>query len=143
MSTAPAERRDAGFTLVEVLAAMVILAFGLLALEGLGIGAARSVTLAARQSEYAVAASSALETALGQLRAGTVPPQWCKSGVFPGGGSLSLAVDLSRPELPRVTVRAIPGDGVGGATPSTFEISGAAYVPPGGLTGNATGAPCS
>jgi prepilin-type N-terminal cleavage/methylation domain-containing protein len=41
-----------GFTLVEVLVAMVILAIGLLALESLAIGAARQIAAANRTTEY-------------------------------------------------------------------------------------------
>lgn len=57
-----------GFTLVEVLVAMVILAVGLLALEALGIGAARMVARADRQSEYTSLAAAELEDALNQYR---------------------------------------------------------------------------
>lgn len=69
--------RREGFTLIEVLIAMVILAVGLLALEAMGIGAARMVARADRQGEYTVMAMADLEAALNQFRtsgnvAGTV-----------------------------------------------------------------------
>ena len=48
-----------GFTLIEVVVAMVILALGLLGLEALGIGAARSIATADRQSGYATIAKYA------------------------------------------------------------------------------------
>jgi prepilin-type N-terminal cleavage/methylation domain-containing protein len=57
-----------GFTLIEVLVAMVILAVGLLALEAMGIGAARMVARADRQSEYTVMATAELEAALNTFR---------------------------------------------------------------------------
>lgn len=57
-----------GFTLIEVLVAMVILAVGLLALESMGIGAARMVARADRQSEYTAMATADLEAALNQFR---------------------------------------------------------------------------
>lgn len=64
-----------GFTLIEVLVAMVILAVGLLALESMGIGAARMVARADRQSEYTAMATAELEAALNQFReTGTVSP---------------------------------------------------------------------
>lgn len=64
-----------GFTLIEVLIAMIILAVGLLALESMGIGAARMVARADRQSEYTAIATADLEAALNQFRtSGVVPP---------------------------------------------------------------------
>lgn len=63
-------RRDAGFSMIEVLIAFVILAVGLLSLEALGIGAARMVTRAERQGEFATAASDTLEGVMFRLRNG-------------------------------------------------------------------------
>jgi len=60
----------AGFTLIEVLIAMVILAVGLLALESLGIGAARMVARAERRSSYVAMATDTLERTLSRLREG-------------------------------------------------------------------------
>lgn len=57
-----------GFTLVEVLFAMVILAVGLLALEAMAIGASRSITAANLTTEYTLIASQRLETVLEQAR---------------------------------------------------------------------------
>lgn len=57
-----------GFTMIEVLIAMVILAVGLLALEAMSIGAARMVARADRQSEFTAMAATELETALNQFR---------------------------------------------------------------------------
>ncbi len=59
-----------GFTLIEVLVAMVILAIGLLALEAMGIGAARMVARADQQSDYTALASAELENALNVYRQG-------------------------------------------------------------------------
>ena len=67
-----------GFTLIEVVVAMVVLAVGLLGLEALGIRAAQSLALADRQSGYAVIASDSLESGLHQLRNGAIPPQFCQ-----------------------------------------------------------------
>ena len=67
-SDAPAPRGREGFTLVEVLVAMVILAIGLLALEALGIGAARAVARADVQSEYTALASQRMEETLMRIR---------------------------------------------------------------------------
>ncbi len=68
---APAGR--GGFTLIEVLIAMVVLAVGLLALESLAIGASRSIATANRMTEYTLIASQQLETTQRQLRAGVNP----------------------------------------------------------------------
>jgi type IV pilus modification protein PilV len=59
-----------GFTLVEVLVAMVILAIGLLALEAMGIGAARAVSRADMQSEYTALATDRMERAISLIRQG-------------------------------------------------------------------------
>ena len=59
-----------GFSLVEVLVAMVILAIGLLALEALGIGAARAVARADVQSEYTALATQQMEETLMRIRQG-------------------------------------------------------------------------
>ena len=62
--TAPATRPDAGFSLIEVLIAMIILSVGLLALESLGIGAARTVHRAQVQSTYTATAADLMEKTL-------------------------------------------------------------------------------
>ena len=54
-------RAEEGFTLIEVLVAMLILAVGLLGLEALGIGAARTLALAESGSELVAAGTSAME----------------------------------------------------------------------------------
>ncbi|HYR10497.1 MAG TPA: prepilin-type N-terminal cleavage/methylation domain-containing protein [Longimicrobium sp.] len=62
-----------GFTLIEVLVAMVVLAVGLLALEAMAIGASRSIATANRMTEYTLIASQELETVQEQVRAGLNP----------------------------------------------------------------------
>ena len=57
-----------GFSLIEVLIAMVILAVGLLGLEAMAIGASRSIATASRMTEYTLIASQRLETVLEQAR---------------------------------------------------------------------------
>jgi type IV pilus modification protein PilV len=71
VATEPSPRADAGFSLIEVLIAMIILSVGLLALESLGIGAARSVRRAQVQSNYSATAQSLMERTL--VRIGTAP----------------------------------------------------------------------
>lgn len=62
--------RREGFTLIEVLFAMVILAVGLLALESMAIGASRMVARADRQSVYTSLAAEELEQALATFQNG-------------------------------------------------------------------------
>jgi type IV pilus assembly protein PilV len=69
VATEPSPRADAGFSLVEVLIAMIILSVGLLALEALGIGAARSVRRASVQSDYAATAQALLERTVARVSA--------------------------------------------------------------------------
>lgn len=64
-------RTESGFTLIEVLVAMVILSVGLLGLEALGIGASRAVTLSEKQSRYATIASQRMEELKHAVRQGT------------------------------------------------------------------------
>ncbi len=59
---------EGGFTLIEVLVAMLILAVGLLGLEALGIGAARSIALAAEQSDAAMVATRVMEDRMLEIR---------------------------------------------------------------------------
>lgn len=67
----PAVRADrGGFSLIEVLIAMVVLAVGLLALESLAIGASRSIATANRMTEYTLIASQQLETMQERARMG-------------------------------------------------------------------------
>ena len=61
---------NAGFSLLEVLVAMVILSVGLLALEGVAVGAARTTAHASRRSLYTAVATDRLERTLSALREG-------------------------------------------------------------------------
>lgn len=63
-----------GFTLVEVLVSMIILAVGLLALESLAIGGARMVARAERETQYTALATEHLERALERIDQGQNPP---------------------------------------------------------------------
>lgn len=92
MTTEPTIRPDAGFTLIEVLIAMVILAIGLLAVEALGIGAARSVQRARVQSAYSALASDQLEQTMVTIaRAPTAAISNLSYNVPAGSGATSGA----------------------------------------------------
>ncbi|MQA89889.1 MAG: prepilin-type N-terminal cleavage/methylation domain-containing protein [Gemmatimonas sp.] len=133
-------RSEDGFSLVEVVVAMVVLAVGLLALESVGLAAARSIALADRQSGHAILASDSLEAALYQLRSGVIPVQFCRRDL-PFGDHLSRLVDLTDPLLGRVTVRAIPDPAANDPRLRELEISSSLYLPT-GLSGPPAGAPC-
>lgn len=130
-----------GFTLIEVMVAMLVLAVGLLGLEALGIGAARSIALAERQSGYAVIASDSLESALHVLRNGAIPSQFCQENLS-FGDRLSRTVDLSNAQLAQVTVRVFPAASQLTAPTDTFELSSSLYLPV-ALAGTVNGQPCS
>jgi type IV pilus assembly protein PilV len=96
VSTERTARADAGFTLIEVLIALVILAVGLLALEAMGIGAARMVARAQNQSEYAAAASDTLEKTLNRIRAGSGAVGTSSYTLSDGAG---VALNVARTDL--------------------------------------------
>jgi prepilin-type N-terminal cleavage/methylation domain-containing protein len=111
-----------GFTLIEVLVAMVILAIGLLALEGMAIGAARQVAVANRMTEYTLIATERVETSLDRLRneqpapssqttlgSGAVVQTVVASDAMGGGTVWSVTVTVTPPasslNLRPVTIR--------------------------------------
>jgi prepilin-type N-terminal cleavage/methylation domain-containing protein len=126
-------RGEGGFTLIEVLAAMVIVAVGLLGLQALGIGAARSVVRADHQSELAAVATAAIEArqqAVRQNPAGIASGESCDTDAATG---IDLCVQVEKrttdPSLAagsaRVTVRAVHPRLV----QDTFNISSYVYDP--------------
>jgi hypothetical protein len=87
---------------------MVILAVGLLALEAMGIGAARMVARADRESELTALATDRLEQALNQVDMGATP---ASGTVAVGGNSLTTTVataPMGARTLVTVTVSAAP-----------------------------------
>lgn len=67
-------RSRQGFTLIEVLVAMVILAVGLLALGALTVGSSRMMARADRESQYTALATERLESVLQRIDLGQNPP---------------------------------------------------------------------
>ena len=127
---------EGGFTLIEVLIAMIILSVGLLGLEALAIGAARSNSFADRQSRFTVDASADLEQSLRVLRGATPAALQAVCIQLPGQDTISRAVDWSNTRLPTVTVTYRPNR-TRKPVPPPVSVSGSVYVPSGvaGTTG--------
>jgi len=91
-------RATGGFTLIEVMIAMVILAVGLLSLEALGIGAARVNTLAQKQSRYTAVAVTGMEELRNAVQAapGTLPITSEARVAISGGDTVLVARRATR-----------------------------------------------
>ena len=137
MKAGPSE----GFTLIEVLIAMVILSVGLLGLEALGIGAARANATAERQSRHAVIAADSLESAIHQLRQQVLPSQFCQTDLE-FGDRLSRQVDASNPRLVVVTVRVLSNEDSPNPPPEDFVATSSLYMAS-SVSGVPPGLPCS
>lgn len=126
-------RGEEGLTLIEVLAAMLVLAVGMIGVQALGIGAARLLARADQQTGMAVAATAAMEVRQQEIRrdpAGVVAEEECALDatagvdlcvrVDPGGSSPDVSMGSAR-----ITVRAVhprlPRD--------TFSITSWVYDP--------------
>lgn len=70
---------DGGFTLIEILIAMVLLGVGMLGLSALGVTSARTLAQAEVRTAYAITAADALEQALYRIR---TEPGSVSSGVL-------------------------------------------------------------
>lgn len=84
-------RADAGFSLIEVLVAMVILAVGLLGVEAMAIGASRQIGMANRTTQYTLIATQELETGLREARQGRQPQ--ARRYALEGGGSVDVVAN--------------------------------------------------
>lgn len=118
MSTDPTQKQQPqGFTLIEVLIALLILAVGLLGLEALGISAARMTARAERETYYVSVATDTLERTLGRIRenvAGLPPLPYTQTGSTPAGDPLHLSISRSgtgSPALYSVTATVVPRSG--------------------------------
>lgn|GEM_PF-1171806 len=96
MTTERRPRRDAGFTLIEVLIALVILAIGLLSVEALGIGAARSVQRARVTGAYTALATDELEQAMAAIAAAPTTAIATKSYTVAAGSGASSGAQVTR-----------------------------------------------
>jgi type IV pilus modification protein PilV len=114
VATEPTPRADAGFSLIEVLIAMIILSVGLLALEALGIGAARTVRRAEVQSDYAAIAQDLLEQTM--VRITQAPTTAIADTSYTGAGGEQVSRTASFAAIPGTTR-------VGGGTLSNWTVT--------------------
>ena len=116
MATEPAPRADAGFSLIEVLIAMIILSVGLLALESMAIGAARAVRRAAVQSNYTAIAQDLLERTM--VRIVQAPTVAIADTSYTGTSGERVSRTASAVSIPGTT-----RGGVAGTTLSNWTIT--------------------
>ncbi len=116
-----------GFTLIEVLIAMLILAVGLLALEAMAIGASQSIATANRMTEYTLIASQRLETVLEQARDPNQNPV-SVDDVLANGTLVSTNVQTNAQgaagTLFTVTVTVTPPTGASNTPPTPTRVTG-------------------
>ncbi len=113
-----------GFTMIEVMIAMVILAVGLLGLEALGIRAARSVAMANQNSRAAETATQYLESAMDSLSRGLIPAELsCQTAA---GEQVVRSVNLANSRLPQVAVTVTP-PAAGTATAAPITVNSYVY----------------
>lgn len=102
---------EGGFTLIEVLIAMVILSVGLLGLEALGVGASRMVNRAERQGALVAVASDTLERTLSRIRTDANPaalPDVNQAFLTSRRDTIRVSVTGAGNRLRIVSVTAIP-----------------------------------
>lgn len=129
MSTSAYEKRlENGFTLIEVLIALVLLSVGLLGLEALGIMAVRSVALADRNSRSATVATLYLEDAVQQIRQ-NMRPASCTNQLLANGDRVTRAVVMGGAlnVASQVTVTVTPEPR--GSTPRPYTIGTRVFSP--------------
>jgi prepilin-type N-terminal cleavage/methylation domain-containing protein len=100
-----------GFTLIEVLIAMVILSVGLLGLEALGVGASRMVSRAERQGALVAVASDTLERTLSRFRtdaSAAALPNVDQAFLTSRNDTIRVSVTGAGTRLRTVSVTAIP-----------------------------------
>jgi len=75
-ATEPGRRPTAGFTLIEIMISLLLLAVGLLGVEALGVYASRMTARAEKQTYWMGVAADTMERTVAQIREGTltVPP---------------------------------------------------------------------
>lgn len=124
---------EAGFTLIEVLVAMLVLAIGLLGVEALGIGAARAIAQADRRGELTAVASGTLEQKQRELRDSPLAVATGESCVTDGSTGTQVCVDVQNrstlASLPVRTARVSVRVSRSGFSADTFMVSSHVFDP--------------
>ena len=122
-----ARSRD-GYTLIEVLIAMLILSVGLLGLESLGIGASRMIVRAEKESRASTMAATYLESGLAAAKANPTARSSC---TVPASGTDTVCVAIAAitgvSNTRRVTVTVKPRQGA--VKVEHFAVSSTVYDP--------------
>jgi type IV pilus modification protein PilV len=127
-----ADAANRGFTLLEVLVALILLAVGLLGLQALGISAAQATARAEQNSRAAAIATEQMETVLRQIRANQQPTQRCET--FSTGYRISVRIDTDSPHSangPFVTVEVTPRGSTAPYMLESYAFSLSAVAPTG------------
>ena len=130
--------KASGFSLIEILVAMVILSIGIMGLQAVAMSAVRTVAIADRQTRVAAHASDSLEAALYRLRSGMLPSELCVT-LPPFGDQLSRRVSVTG-SLATVTVTILPSRSFTPSPRAPLDISSSIFVPAapeGGSAGSA------
>ncbi|HET6762253.1 MAG TPA: prepilin-type N-terminal cleavage/methylation domain-containing protein [Longimicrobiaceae bacterium] len=95
-ATEPVRRSVAGFTLIEIMISLLLLAVGLLGVEALGVYASRMTARAEKQTYWMGIAADTMERTVSYIREGTLtvaPP--VARYTIPGGDTVRLEVGNS------------------------------------------------
>ncbi|MDR0788303.1 MAG: prepilin-type N-terminal cleavage/methylation domain-containing protein [Gemmatimonadota bacterium] len=116
--------RQDGFTLIEVMVALLVVTVGLMGVQASGVIASRTLAMADQQTRYTTRMAHSLESALAELRRGGVPAPFCEETKW--GDQIWLSVDFSGAPLAAVSVRMTRP----GADPAMeFAMRGAVFLP--------------
>jgi prepilin-type N-terminal cleavage/methylation domain-containing protein len=119
---------DAGFTLIEVMVAMIILAVGLLGLQALGIGAIRAVHQGQKNTEFAVVAASHLEEAAHKVRRGCLVASESGHEVHSDDAVVVTRSITASGDLREIIIQVAPSAARQHVDPTPFTLSSNARV---------------
>lgn len=116
---------DAGFTLLEVLFAMMLLGIGIMGLQGLAISSARTIGQAELRSEHALIAVQEMEKGLLNARGGACTPPSPSTFTLENGDAVQTTVTPTTATQCTVTVQILPASGALG----TYTLTSNVFTP--------------